>query len=85
MPAKNEQPLCIICLDPVEPWPGDAEAKPVGYGHNPEPWPVDEDAPWYTQRACNWCNENIVLPVRFRRAGFGKGPGQEESVGRARL
>lgn len=56
---------CVICKREVEAWPGGG-----GYGHNPAPWPLspsskDEDA----FRCCNWCNENIVIPLRMRMAG----------------
>ena len=51
---------CCICGAEVEPWPGDTvSGLPFGYGHNPAP--VKDDG-----RACNWCNANVIIPVRLR-------------------
>jgi len=49
---------CCICDSPVEPWPNGN-----GFGHNPAPLCMGGG------RACNWCNENVVIPVRIHIAG----------------
>lgn len=54
-----EAPLCCICGLEVEPWVGGG-----GYGHNPAPvYPTEGNL------ACNWCDENVVVPVRLHRSG----------------
>jgi hypothetical protein len=55
-----EAPKCIICGNQVEAWPGGG-----GYGHNPDPVAMrfNKDG---SAKACNWCNEHVVIPVRLR-------------------
>lgn len=55
-PEQSEQVYCCICNGIVEPWPGG-----YGWGHNPEPVKSSDDG-----RACNWCNNNVILAVRIR-------------------
>lgn len=62
MTTTTTPPGCVICLRACEPWPHIEGQPPAGYGHNADPWPGTED-----DRACNWCNDNIVIPVRIRR------------------
>lgn len=53
---------CVLCRHPVEAWPGTGNG---GYGHNPDPfWRGPSDS----GRACNWCNEHLVIPARLRLA-----------------
>lgn len=62
-----ENVLCILCQHPVEPWPGGD-----GFGNNPDPLRSVEDNDRDSEgRACRWCNENIIIPVRLRRTGIG--------------
>jgi hypothetical protein len=55
---------CIICGNPVEPWPGGG-----GYGNSPAPWPnmaaarLMMDADEY--RCCDTCNATVVIPLRL--------------------
>lgn len=50
----SEEPQCVLCGEPVEPWPGGG-----GYGHNPDPLATEG-------RACDTCNETQVIPARIR-------------------
>jgi hypothetical protein len=67
MEPMQTHPKCILCHQPVEPWPGGG-----GFGHNPDPLRSVEDSAKDTKgRACNSCQEHHILPVRLRRAGIG--------------
>ena len=70
-------PTCVICTGPVEAWPGPAPTKGErGYGNNPEPWPSKPE-----DRACRWCNEHIVIPVRLRRVSVMQSRGPDGRSG----
>jgi len=80
-----EQPLCAICRRPVEEWDGGGgyghNPDPVGgtsvlYAIKSV---LDTDQAHLVsdlvttaldERACNWCNQTVVIPVRLRMAGF---------------
>jgi len=49
-------PRCCLCGEPCEPW----HAPPTGYGHNPDPLGRLD-----TDRCCNACNANVVIPTRL--------------------
>lgn len=47
---------CCICGEPI-----------VGYGNNPAPVVMDEDA-----RCCDFCDSAVVIPERIRRLVSGE-------------
>lgn len=49
--------ICSLCGGYMEPWPGGG-----GFGHNARPLGDG--------RCCDWCNGNLVIPVRIRIIGL---------------
>jgi hypothetical protein len=49
---------CCICREPIKTDPRNGWK----HGHNADP--VDSG------RACDWCNDAVVLPTRLRKLGF---------------
>jgi len=46
---------CAICSREIE-------ARPGGWSHGNNAWPAADG------RCCEWCNWNVVLPLRIKRA-----------------
>ena len=52
--------VCCFCESELEHYEGQ---DPMLWGNNP-----DNACPWEEARCCNYCNANIVIPVRLYTA-----------------